>query len=519
MSKKSATRSISIGFVIVILLLIILTSIAALRLSAIDRSQERFVQQDTVKFEILQAMRKIVRERTLTMLTMVRRTDPFDLDDEFMHFNQLAREFIKLRHRFEKIKIHPDEKILFDRAMALIRVSAPLQDRIIQDIVNGRIGKSNVLIERDITLEKKLWSVFDELIAASQVHLKNVATANERENRRASATIVILGILAVIIAIIAMVRVIQHAGNYQRALRGEKEFAEMTLSSIGDAVIATDYEGNITFINLAAQKMLGYTTVQTKGKSLRRFFDILSEDSRHKENHLAFEDFMDGPAVSVSRYHVLKLANGSECIIEDVVSPMHDGDGNFLGNTVIFRDVTQTRLIEQQLSWRALHDPLTGLANRFQLETRLKETLVQAKRNNNEHVLLMIDLDNFKPVNDTCGHMAGDMLLKKIANTLTQKMRKSDTLARLGGDEFVVLLDGCALKQAESIAETLRSEIQNLDFTWEGHSFKVGASIGLSLINSSCTTTETIMKQADDACYSAKKAGRNRINVYSLKTV
>lgn len=516
MTRKDSTLFISVGFAVVILLLIALTIIASLRLADIDKKQERFVQQDTAKFELFQAMRKIVRERTLILLTVVREKDAFVIDDEFMHFNALARDFILQRQRVEKIQLYPDEKRLFDEAMAIIRITAPLQAEIMQNIIETQGLKSDALIKRDIPLEKELWRIFDDLVRTSQSHLAKEALENEHANRRASAMIVALGVLAVLIALIAMARVVQHTREYQKALRSEKELAEMTLQSIGDAVIVADKDGYITFINFAAQKMLGCSKQQAEGKPLRTYYDVLEEDGRFRSDHIAYKDFMVGPAVSVSRYHVLKLSTGSECIIEDVVAPMHDSDGSFMGNTIIFRDVTQTRLIEQQLSWQALHDPLTGLANRLQFETRLKEMLLQARRSNIEHVLLMIDLDNFKPVNDTCGHMAGDMLLKLIASKLTEKMRKSDTLARLGGDEFGVLLDGCSLSQAEAIAEVLRSEVGDLDFSWEGIHFHIGASIGLSVISSRSNSAESVMRQADDACYAAKKAGRNRVNIYQF---
>ncbi|MFO7604139.1 MAG: diguanylate cyclase, partial [Gammaproteobacteria bacterium] len=422
----------------------------------------------------------------------------------------------RLRGRLEDMSLYPDEQRLYEQAMDIIRVTAPLQEEIIQNSIDDEHPVHDALLKRDIPLEKELWRVFDELLEASQAHLAEEAWQNEQANRRASIMVVALGILAVIIALIAMVRVVQHTREHHEALRTEKEHAEMTLSSIGDAVIVVNEEGNITFINFAAQKMLGCSAAQAVGKPLRRYYDVLTEEGRLREHHIAFDSFLTGPAVSVSRHHVLKLPSGSECIIEDVIAPMHDRHGNFLGNTIIFRDVTQARLIEQRLSWQALHDPLTGLPNRLQFETKFKEMLLQVHRSNVEHVMLVIDLDNFKPVNDTCGHMAGDMLLKEIANTLTHKMRKSDTLARLGGDEFAVLLDGCSVKQAEVIAESLRRAIEQLEFSWEGHSFQVGASIGLCAINRRSSSFETVMSQADSACYAAKKAGRNRVNVFPL---
>lgn len=511
MASKDSRRSIITGFIIVIGLLITLTAIASLRLADIDQKQEQFFKHETTKFEIFQAMRKIARERTLIIFTAMHETDVFARDEALMRFNGLAREFIKLRLRLEHLALYPDEDEHFEKAKSIIRRTSPLQDEIMRHLVEDNMQAANALIRLDIPREQELWHVFDEVVAASQQHLAEVATANDLANRRATVTIIILGIFAVIISLLAMVRVIQQVRDYQQALRSEKDFAEMTLSSIGDAVIAADKEGKITFINLAAQKILGCTAPQATGKPLRRYYDVLTEDGRRREDHIAFEHFMDGPVASVAHYHVLKLDTGAELIIEDVISPMHDGHGEFLGNTIIFRDVTQARLFEQQLSWQALHDPLTGLANRLQFESRLKEMITEVHHKDIEHVLLVIDLDNFKPVNDTSGHMAGDMLLKEVARTLAGKMRKSDTLARLGGDEFAILLDGCSVEQAMGLAESIRTEIENIDFSWKGQRFNISASIGVTLIDKKSTSGESIFTQADEACYAAKAQGRNRV--------
>lgn len=511
MAKIDSTRLISIGFAIVIILLISLTVIASSRLQELNRKREHFLQHDTAKFEIFQSMRKIVRERTLMVFTISRDTDPFQLDNEFMHFNALAREFIRLRIQISKMQLYPDEKKHFEQARDIIKVTAPLQNKIIADFIDGDVEQANTFIIQDIPLEKKLWQVFDNLLHASQAHLAREAAANERDNRRATISIIILGILAVVISFVVMLRITRHTKKYQQALEKEKEFAETTLSSIGDAVIAVNSEELITFINLAAQKVLECTEREAIGQPLKNVYNVAPESESKKARHLAFEQFMDGPSVSVSRYSVLTLKNGKEYLIEDVVAPMHDSEGYYMGSTIIFRDVTEAREAERQLSWQALHDPLTGLANRLHFETRLNEMHQQACHSKVEHALLIIDLDNFKPVNDTCGHIAGDMLLKEIADTLSHKKRKSDVLARLGGDEFAVLLNDCSVNKAVEIAEDMRQAIYDLVFDWEDRRFTISASIGVSAIDCSCDSSERIIQQADNACYAAKKAGRNQV--------
>ncbi len=178
-------------------------------------------------------------------------------------------------------------------------------------------------------------------------------------------------------------------------------------------------------------------------------------------------------------------------------------------------DVMRSRRMARELSWRANHDSLTGLASRGAFEQRAHELLEQARADGNVHALLFMDLDQFKVVNDTCGHIAGDELLRQLSTVLRTHIRGNDMLARLGGDEFGVLLAGCLPAKAVEIAEKLYAAVQNFRFSWENKNFTVGISIGLVQISANTESIAAIMSQADLACYAAKDAGRNRIHVFS----
>jgi len=207
--------------------------------------------------------------------------------------------------------------------------------------------------------------------------------------------------------------------------------------------------------------------------------------------------------------------DGAEVVVRISGKPKFDQQGEFVGYRGTGIDITESYLLSQQLNYQASHDPLTGLVNRREFEIRLARVVKGCREDNSEHALCYIDLDQFKVVNDTCGHDAGDELLRQIAALLEDKVRARDTIARLGGDEFGLLLERCSMKQANRVAETVRATIENFRFIWAGRNFRLGASIGVIPINFSSGNVANVMRSADAACYTAKDAGRNRIHVYS----
>jgi diguanylate cyclase (GGDEF)-like protein len=213
---------------------------------------------------------------------------------------------------------------------------------------------------------------------------------------------------------------------------------------------------------------------------------------------------------------VLINRRGQEISVQDSAAPIRDRSGRLIGVVMVFHDVSQERRLQRALSYQATHDALTGLINRREFEHRLNETLQAAKAQPDAtHVVMYLDLDQFKVVNDTCGHQAGDRLLKQITSVLQTRIRTSDTLARLGGDEFGVLLQECSLDMAQRIAEDLRQAIRDFRFVWQDQVMNVGVSIGLAEMSGTSETLSTIMSAADVACYSAKEAGRNRVQTYN----
>jgi diguanylate cyclase (GGDEF)-like protein/PAS domain S-box-containing protein len=296
----------------------------------------------------------------------------------------------------------------------------------------------------------------------------------------------------------------------------EKEKAQVTLQSIGDAVITTDAEGRVEYLNPVAEELTGWDSREACGRPVAEVFHVVSEATRQPLDSPILHCLREGRVVDMVEPSVLVNRRGQEISVQDSAAPIRDRGGRLIGVVMVFHDVSQERRLQRALSYQATHDALTGLINRREFEHRLNEALQVARQDPSiRHVVMYLDLDQFKVVNDTCGHQAGDRLLKQITSVLQTRVRTSDTLARLGGDEFGVLLQDCPLEMAQRIGEDLRQAIRDFRFEWQDRVMNVGVSIGLAEMNGECETLSTIMSAADVACYSAKESGRNRVHTYN----
>jgi len=299
----------------------------------------------------------------------------------------------------------------------------------------------------------------------------------------------------------------------ESALHQEKERALVTLHSIGDAVITTDAVGVINYMNPIAESFTHVAASQARGRPLREIFHTIDEIGRAPLDDPAERCLREQGPVGRSGHKLLLRPDGTEIAIEDSAAPIRDRNGHVSGVVLVFHDVSEARHLARQLSWQATHDPLTGLVNRTEFERRLDAAL-EALDGQRHHALCYLDLDQFKVVNDTCGHVAGDELLRQLTLLLQQTIRERDTLARLGGDEFGVLLEGCPLENALRITEEMRRTVKEFRFYWQDKSFELGVSIGLVPIDAPGIDRSELLSAADVACYAAKDKGRNRVHVY-----
>lgn len=288
----------------------------------------------------------------------------------------------------------------------------------------------------------------------------------------------------------------------------------VTLRSIGDAVITTDARGIVTWLNPAAEKMTGWPVDLATDLPVTQVFDILRADTRETAVSPIITCLERDRIVELVDNTILISRDGREFGIEDSAAPIRNEQGKVLGAVLVFHDVTEQRRLSNEMTYRATHDALTGLYNRTEFEQRLKSSLVQSETSDSDNAMFLVDLDQFKLVNDACGHAVGDQLLQQIAKLLVDCVREGDSVARLGGDEFGVLLEHCDIESAKRIAQELCNRMDEFRFEHDLRRFRIGTSIGLVPLDNRWKDVSDAVQAADVACYAAKDAGRNRVHVW-----
>ena len=294
-----------------------------------------------------------------------------------------------------------------------------------------------------------------------------------------------------------------HSENFESG--SEENTKRIILALVADGIITTDFDGNISYMNPAAERMTGWSCGEALGRP---------EDEIFCSKNAPIEEFRvdDSSAEFDNGHHILQSRHGVQHDVILTVTPILDGNSTIVGTVNVFHDITATRRTEAALRRHEASDPLTGLPNRYEFERRLG-SLLETQQPGQGHAIFYIDLDQFKVINETCGHRAGDELLRCLARILATKVRSSDTVARLGGDEFAIILDGCAIADAQRIAQQILWAIENFVFVWEDKKFKLTASLGVASL-ALRQDVATVLSTADRACQFAKDQGRNRVYVY-----
>jgi len=294
--------------------------------------------------------------------------------------------------------------------------------------------------------------------------------------------------------------------------------SQLALDSLGEGLLTTDAHGLIDYVNRAAESLTGIRREDAIGQAFGAMFGFVDENDRRPLPDPVQQCLTSGSRISLGRRAILiARATGNELGVEATASPIRGADGDIAGVAVMLHDVTELRGLTQQMSYQASHDALTGLVNRREFERRLGDALEIARAGRQSHVMCYLDLDRFKAVNDTSGHLAGDNMLREVAALIREAVRDSDTVGRLGGDEFGVLLVGCPLEKARQIADDIWRAIGDYRFVWKDRIFSVGVSIGLVELTGESNSLEEIMNAADSACYVAKKQGDSHVHVYSSR--
>lgn len=322
-----------------------------------------------------------------------------------------------------------------------------------------------------------------------------------------------MGLLLLATAVLTLVSLtkVRQTAN---ALFHQKELAEVTIRSIGDAVITTDVASRVEYLNPVAERMTGWNNQEARGRPLREVFNIVDGIHLQPQTNPMETCLRENRVVGLDNNTVLIRRDGGRHFIEDSAAPIRDREGRLVGGVLVFYDTTEAHQAGHLIAYHSTHDSLTGLINRREFEHRLAALLAHASAHPDAHALMYMDLDQFKVINDTCSHRAGDQLMRQVSQTLRNHVRDNDLLARLGGDEFGLLVEHCSLERAVRIAESIRAAVAEFQFTWEDSAFDVRLSIGLVPFAGGGLSPAELLGQADAACHAAKDKGRDRIQVY-----
>jgi diguanylate cyclase (GGDEF)-like protein/PAS domain S-box-containing protein len=427
---------------------------------------------------------------------------------------QAIRVYERAVEKLRALQVAPSERAARDQAIAAAARARAIGEDIVASLMRGEIARASELNLTQAVLEdSRLQETLYLMLEANHVRTAEAIAAANEGMRNGFLLIGAGGLLALLAGIVIAVWVIRIVATTEATLEHEKELAEVTLHSIVDGVITTDAAGRVEYLNPVAEQYLGWTTLQAAGRPLFEIYRVLDERSGKPVDPLPVTGASPAGEAELAAVRLVDR-NGRETPVRYSHAPILGRDGTVHGMIVVFHDVSQLRAMSQQLLWQASHDALTGLVNRREFERRLTELIETAGTQRREHALLYMDLDNFKAVNDSCGHSAGDELLRQLTAIMLTRMRGSDTLARLGGDEFGALLEACPMDQALRIANALRETVREFRFVWEGKTFSVGVSAGLVPIDAASGDVNHVLANADATCYEAKNRGRDRVQVY-----
>jgi diguanylate cyclase (GGDEF)-like protein/PAS domain S-box-containing protein len=319
-------------------------------------------------------------------------------------------------------------------------------------------------------------------------------------------------------AILTVARDVSHRKSLEVSLSRSKRQAQYTLESIAEGIITTANDGKIDYMNQAAEVSIGTNRDDAVGHRIGELFTLVDDADRRPLGDPVERCLAMRRRVNMGRRAVMVTADGEhEHSVEITASPIRGPGNSVSGSVVVFHDVGEIRGLTRRMSYQATHDPLTGLINRREFERRLDEAMDDAHAEEAVHMLFYMDLDRFKAVNDSCGHLAGDNMLREVASLIREQVRDSDFVGRLGGDEFGALLIGCPIDKARQLASDICNAVADYRFVWKDKIFNIGISIGLVEISHVSGTLQDVMSAADSACYVAKQEGRGKVHVYSAR--
>jgi len=499
-----------------LLLILILSLVSLAAASYLERHLRSIVDEHNAKVDLMLTMRNTAKNRSMSLLRMLLASNVLERKTEVQEFERNLNIFKYAQSTLLAMPLSAEERKVLSIEKNISNTAVDMQSQVAALLLQDQVVAASQLLHSEVM--PKYQEAVDKLEELIQV--LRATSSEEKETARlafsqAISLILLLGGGAILVGSLVAFIVIRRILGAEARLYRAKERAQVTLASIAEGVITTDAQGRVEYMNSVAEQIIQRSKDSCVGQPLAQVFQVRSEE----DGSFLADDFIlkvieaETPVDSKTPM-VLSNADGGQHAIEYTVAPIKDQDDSVSGTVVVFKDVSEIRNMIERMVFQATHDALTGLLNRIEFEQQLKAAIQSAQQQNAKHVMCYIDLDQFKVVNDNCGHIAGDEFLKQLSDVLRQNVRRSDMLARLGGDEFGVLLQNCRLSKAVQIINELRDAVNISRFVWADKSFEISASFGVVEINEASGGLTEVLSAADSACFMAKDLGRNRVHVY-----
>lgn len=500
--KYSVKPLITKGAILLLLGMLTASGIGVFQLIKLKSQLDMLVVAQNAKVAQLTSMRNAVKERSILLSDLIYVEDSFERDSISQRVQEQARLFIQNKALFAKTA-SPAEAPLLNKAVALVTKISTDINLFLDTYTNSVAPIETVNLLRHVgPKQTEVLRTLDTLLAQQESYTTTEYATAIATFDRSLIILVLLGVLIIGSTGIGTIWLIRRISLTEATLFDEQEKAQKTLDSIGDAVITVDPKQNITYLNQAALTLLGDTLNNMIAKPVSKVLSLVEIGS------------LDNVKCILAGTHLLTDTQGTLHSVQVSRSNFMLSDGSVGGDVLVLRDFTALHNLAEDLKWAVEHDPLTKLCNRGEFERQLSLILNKVATSPQEHTLLYIDLDQFKIVNDTCGHPAGDALLSKVTSVLLHSVRENDLVSRLGGDEFGILICNSSLSSAKAVAEKILTRIRSIRFIWDTKFFNISASIGSVQLTGQSTSVAQVMSTVDAACYVAKRNGRNTVHFH-----
>jgi diguanylate cyclase (GGDEF)-like protein/PAS domain S-box-containing protein len=517
LQPSKTKKRLFIGFAIQLSMMLLLILISLLAMNAINGRLETIAKNNLIKVEIASDMLHAARERSILLHRIVLLDDPFERDELGLRLDAYGTEFGNNRIKLKELQLSDAETAILEEQGRLTGIAIPLQRKVVDLAATDELKQAKeALINDAMPAQDNVLGELKKLIQLQKKYADQASSIATETYEKSRLIMLILGIAMILLGIFIARIFINRITQAEHDLHNEKEKALVTFRSIGDAVITTDSEGMVEYINEKAESLTGLYSIDAIGRPIGSVFKAYDTDNKKYISEFIFQYLSGNVKEQISRNVDLLSFDEINYNISVAISPIMGDDQALIGIVITFHDITKSRELMRRIEYHASHDALTGLLNRREFEYKVKQSLTLYERDTS-HAFCVIDLDRFKTVNDACGHQAGDELLRQLSTIMKAVIRKGDLMARIGGDEFAVFLSNINTERAVILANELLESINNFRFLWKDKTFRISASIGLVDASPELSDYDYLYHSADTACYIAKNEGRSRIHVMSIE--